>query len=71
MPRYYFNVKRAQMTILDQQGIELPNTAGAEGEAAQRAEQIATREGQKATRAGGRMIIIADDNWEPLLELPF
>jgi hypothetical protein len=71
MPRYYFHIKRAQMTMLDQQGMELPNTAGAEREAAQRAEQIVAREGQKATRAGSRMIIIADDNWEPLLELPF
>jgi hypothetical protein len=40
MPRYYFHVRRGQMTVLDQEGIELADTADAEVEAAQRAQQI-------------------------------
>ena len=43
MPRYYFHVKRGQMTVLDQEGIELAGTVDAEVEAAQRAQQIVDR----------------------------
>jgi hypothetical protein len=34
MPRYYFHVRRDQITILDQEGIELAETVDAEVEAA-------------------------------------
>ena len=37
MPHYFFHVKRGQMTILDQEGIELADTEEAEREAARRA----------------------------------
>ena len=80
MPRYYFHVKRGQMTVLDQEGIELAGTVDAEVEAAQRAQQIVDRgslnggssngeflNGQSASR--GR-IIVADDNWQTLFEFP-
>ena len=40
MPRYYFHVRRGQMTVLDQEGIELADAADAEVEAARRAQQI-------------------------------
>ena len=43
MPRYYFHVRRGQMTVLDQEGIELADTVDAEMEAAQRAQQILNR----------------------------
>ncbi len=81
MPRYYFHVKRGQMTVLDQEGIELAGTVDAEVEAAQRAQQIVDRgslnggslnggflNGRSASR--GR-IIVADDNWQTLFEFPF
>ena len=81
MPRYYFHVRRGQMTVLDQEGIELAGTVDAEVEAAQRAQQIVNRgslnggslnggflNGQSASR--GR-IIVADDNWQTLFEFPF
>jgi hypothetical protein len=86
MPRYYFHVRRGQMTVLDQEGIELADTADAEVEAAQRAQQIVNRgslnggslngkflngeflNGQSASR--GR-VIVSDDNWQTLFELPF
>jgi Domain of unknown function (DUF6894) len=44
MPRYFFHVRRGQMTVLDQEGIELAGTLDAEVEAAQRAEQVVNRE---------------------------
>ena len=43
MPRYYFHVRRGQVTVLDQEGIELADTADAELEVAQRAQQAVNR----------------------------
>ena len=40
MPRYFFHVKRGQMTVLDQEGIELADAAQAEVEAARRVQQM-------------------------------
>ena len=81
MPRYFFHVRRGQMTVLDQEGIELAGTVDAEVEGAQRAQHIVNRgflnggslngqflNGQSASRGG---IIVADDNWETLFEFPF
>jgi len=69
------------VTVLDQEGIELADTADVELEAAQRAQQVVNRgslnggslngeflNGQSASR--GR-IIVADDNWQTLFEFPF
>ena len=39
MPRYFLHVKRGQVTVLDQEGVELANPAQAEEEAARRAQQ--------------------------------
>jgi hypothetical protein len=81
MPRYFFHVKHGQMTVLDQEGIELAGTVDAEVEAAQRAQQIANRgslnggslngeflNGQSASYGG---IIVANDNLDTLFEFPF
>ena len=43
MPRYFFHVRRGQMTVLDQEGIELAGTVDAEVEGAQRAQYIVNR----------------------------
>ena len=77
MPRYYFHVRRGQLTVLDQEGVELADTLDAEVEAAQRAQGIANGEAMNGasmneaspSRAGG--IIVADDNWQTLFEFPF
>jgi hypothetical protein len=37
MPRYYFHVRRGQITVLDHDGIELADTATAGVEGARRA----------------------------------
>jgi hypothetical protein len=71
MSHYYFHVKRGQVTVLDQDGVELANTAGAEREAARRAQQIVNGEALKGVPAGSGMIIVADDNWQTLFGLPF
>ena len=71
MPRYFFHVKRGQVTVLDQEGVELGNTADAEREAARRAEEIVAREALKGVPSSSGMIIVADDNWQTLFGLPF
>jgi hypothetical protein len=71
MPRYFFHVKRGQMTVLDQEGIELADTAEAEIEAARRAQQIVGEEASKGVPASNGMIIVADENWQRLFELSF
>jgi hypothetical protein len=72
MPRYFFHVKHGQMTVLDQEGIELADTVEAEIEAARRAQQIVGEEASKGVPSStGRMIIVADENWQRLFELSF
>jgi len=76
MPDYYFHVRRGQITILDHEGIVLADTAHAKVEATQRAQQVVNGEAMngasmnEASVSHGR-IIVADDNWEALIELPF
>ena len=76
MPRYYFHVRRGQITILDHEGIALADAAHAKVEAAQRAQQVVNGEALNGASMNGaspsrRGIIIADDNWETLFEFPF
>jgi hypothetical protein len=81
MPQYYFHVRRGQITILDHEGIVLADTAHAKLEAAQRAQQVVNGEAMNGASMNGasmneasasrRWIIVADDNWQTLFELPF
>jgi hypothetical protein len=71
MPHYYFHVRRGQITILDHEGIELADTVDAELEAAQRAQQVVNGEAMNEASSSRRGIIVADDNWQPVFELPF
>jgi hypothetical protein len=70
VPRYFFHVKRGQVIVLDQEGVELLNTAP-EAEAARRAQQIVNGEVLKEVPARSGMIIVADENWQTLFGLPF
>jgi hypothetical protein len=76
MPRFYFHLRRGQITILDHEGIELADTVDAEVEAAQRAQQVMDGEAMngasmnEASASRGR-IIVADDTWQTLFEFPF
>ena len=86
MPRYFFHVRRGQMTVLDQKGIELEGIVDAEVEAAQRAQQVVNRGSLNGGSLNGKFlnggflngqsasrgrIIVADDNWQTLFEFPF
>jgi hypothetical protein len=71
VPRYFLHVKRGQVTILDQEGIELANPAQAEEEAARRAQQCSGDDAWNGMLVSRGMIIVADENWRRLFELPF
>jgi hypothetical protein len=75
VPRYFFHVKHGQVTVLDQEGIELANNAQAEEEAARRAQQcLEAWHGApvgRGTSVNRGMIIVADENWRWLFALPF
>ena len=55
MPRYYFHVRRGQMTIVDQEGIELADNVEAVQEAERRKREI---------DAGEVGVIIVEDERE-------
>ena len=75
MPRYFFHVKRGQVTVLDQEGIDLENSAQAEEEAVRRTQQCLADDalnGMPISRGiSSGMIIVADENWRRLFELLF
>jgi hypothetical protein len=71
MPRYFLHVKRGQVTVLDQEGIELGNATQAEEEAARRAQQCLVDDAWNGKLVSRGMIIVDDENWRRLFELPF
>jgi hypothetical protein len=81
MPRYYYHVRRGQLTVLDHEGIELADNLDAEAEAAERAQRLANGDAMNGASMNGASmneasasrgtIIVADDNWQRLFEVPF
>ena len=70
MPRYYFHVRRGQLTFLDNEGIELTDIEAAATEAVRRGRAIARRVAQingVGLQAGS---VVIDDEWRTVLELP-
>jgi hypothetical protein len=71
MPRYFFHVKRGQVTLLDQEGIDLENSAQAQEEAVRRTQRCSVDDAWNGMPIDRGMIIVADENWRRLFELPF
>ena len=69
--RYHFHVKSGQLTVLDREGVELADITNAVKEAAQRAQEIVSKEVLHGVSAVSMMIIIAEDEWRTVTELPF
>ncbi|HEU0061972.1 MAG TPA: hypothetical protein VFR19_18975, partial [Hyphomicrobiaceae bacterium] len=65
------HVKRGQVTVLDQDGIELPSLEDAAREAMRRAQELAARASVQDITLSRRMIIIADSEWRTMVEVPF
>ena len=59
------------MTVLDQEGIELATIEDAAKEAGKRAQEIASKDAPNGAAADSRVITIADEQWRPVMELPF
>jgi len=70
MPRYFFHVKRGQVTVLDQEGVELADIAEATVEALERGWQIAASKTLRAVPANGGTIVI-DEERHTVREVPF
>jgi hypothetical protein len=70
LPRYYFHLKRGQVTILDQVGVELTDLEEAVKEAARRGRQIAKRGAAHGGVPTGAVVVVADEQWQPVLEVP-
>jgi len=68
MPRYFFHFKRGQMTILDQEGVDLAGITEAAEEAARRGRAIATRDALKSVPFSTGKIIV-EDEWRTILEV--
>lgn len=69
MPRYFFHLKRGQMTILDRDGVELADVAEAAREAVRRGREIARQNALNAQPPGAGKIIV-DDEWRTIFEVP-
>jgi len=62
VPRYYFHVRRGQLTVVDREGMELSDEVEAIKEAARRGRQLSPDE---------RGAIIVEDEWDyRIVELP-
>jgi hypothetical protein len=53
MPKYYFHIKRGQMTILDHQGIELADIEEARKEASRLGREIAANQARDGIPRAG------------------
>jgi Domain of unknown function (DUF6894) len=70
MPRYFFHVKRGQVRVLDQEGVELADIAEETAEALERGRQIAASKTLRAVPASGGAIVI-DEELHTVREVPF
>ena len=70
MPYCYFHIRRGQLTVIDNLGLELENDLAAIQEAARRGRAIATSEALRNIPTQGGLIIV-DDEWDnTVLHLP-
>jgi hypothetical protein len=69
MPRYFFHLRRGQMTILDQDGVELAGVAEAVREAVRRGREAARQNAVSAMPLSAARIIV-EDEWRTIFEVP-
>jgi hypothetical protein len=67
---YFFHVRRGQVTILDQVGTELADLGEATREAMRRGREIAAREASGGIAPQGGVIVVANEHWSPMFEVP-
>ena len=70
MPRYFFHVRRGQVTVLDQEGVELTDIEAAAKEAARRGQDISAQDAAQGIASSGGAIVVANQHWSPIFEVP-
>jgi hypothetical protein len=70
MPRYFFHLRRGDVTVFDREGVELTGIAQAAREAARRGHEVAARDAEISASLGAGRIII-EEGWRTVLERPF
>jgi len=65
MPRYFFQVRRGDVTVFDREGVELTGIAEAKPRGG-----VAARDAEISASLGAGRIII-EEGWRTVLELPF
>jgi hypothetical protein len=70
MPRYFFHLKRGQVTILDHESVALPDIDEAGKEAARRGREIARRGAPYGGVPRGAVVIVADEQLGQVLQVP-
>jgi len=70
MPRYFFHVRRGQVTTVDNVGLELNGEAEAVAEAERRVRDLAAK-GALSGRAPEPGTIIIEDQWQTVDEIHF
>jgi len=68
--RYYFHVRRAHCTVIDQDGMELANEIEATLEAARRGRAIAASDALKGIPTGGGLIMVDDERANSVVDVP-
>ena len=69
--RYFFHVRRGQVTVLDQSGVEFPCLEFAAKETTRRAQGLASKTCAQDGAGDSGMIIVADNEWRTMIEVPF
>ena len=68
-PRYFFHVKRGRVTVIDQEGIELPGIEAARKEAVRRRRKLAEQDALQGVSSGRRVaIVVTNGEWLPVFE---
>jgi hypothetical protein len=70
MSHYFFHLKRGQVTVLDQVGIELADVKEAAREATRRGRDIAAQDAAQGIAARAGAIVVANQHWSPIFEVP-
>jgi hypothetical protein len=68
MPRYFFQVRRGDVTVFDREGVELTGIAEAKPRGGGR--EVTARDAEISASLGAGRIII-EEGWRTVLELPF
>ena len=70
MSRYFFHVRRGQVTVLDHEGTELEDAEEAAREAARRGREIAARDALQGVAPCSGVIVVANEHWSAIFEVP-